>query len=59
MRWKVKNPNEGDIRIVRKFAFFPIQADDEIRWLERVTIAQKYYSDYDGSGWNNLYFVKY
>ena len=62
------NPKEGDERIIKKFAFFPISIKDNtktyIRWLVFCTIKQKYYSfiswDDDGipeSGWVDMEFL--
>lgn len=40
MRW-IK-PKDGDVKIKRKFAILPISTNDEIRWLEWVTIKYVY-----------------
>lgn len=40
MRWT--EPNDGDIKIKRKFALFPVCINDEHRWLEWVTIKYEY-----------------
>ena len=40
MRWRT--PKCGDKKTVTKFAFFPIQIDNEVRWLEKVTIEMEY-----------------
>ncbi len=43
MKWKVKpKPRLGDKRLVTRFAWLPIRAGDEIRWLEWVVICQEY-----------------
>jgi hypothetical protein len=43
MRWKADpTPKEGDIRYRNKFAWFPTQIGNEIVWLERFGIHQKY-----------------
>lgn len=42
MRWPKKIAKIGDKRIIEKFAFLPITIDNEARWLETVTIEQKY-----------------
>lgn len=39
MRWKV--PRSGDTRIITRFAYFPIEAGGEKRWLEVVRIKQR------------------
>ena len=40
MRWSL--PRDGEVRIVRRFALFPIGIDGEYRWLETCYIKQKY-----------------
>lgn len=40
MKWT--ELNDGDIKIKRKFALFPICVNDEHRWLEWVTIKYEY-----------------
>jgi len=58
MRWNTKPyPKHRDIRIVSKFALFPIWIDGEYRWLERVSIQQRYFSDWDISEWDNIKFI--
>lgn len=39
---KKKKPEIGDTRIIRRFAWFPVLLEREIRWLEQVTIEQMY-----------------
>lgn len=46
MRWKLENPNNQDTKIERKFALFPIRIDEEVRWLEFVTIKYRFYNRY-------------
>ena len=58
MRFKLKpEPSLFEQRIIKKFAWFPIEIDREIRWLEKVAIKQRYlvynYTRY----WENLCFV--
>lgn len=52
---KVILPIPGQTRTVRRFAFFPIRVDYEVRWLEMVTIRQTYHRD---TGWFNDWFIK-
>ena len=52
---KIMLPINGEMRTVRRFAFFPIRIGHEVRWLEMVTIHQTYYKD---TGWFNDQFVK-
>lgn len=42
MRWN--KPEDGEVKIKRKFAMLPIRIDDEIRWLEWVTVKYVYYN---------------
>lgn len=42
MRWKKSNPKINDIKIKRKFLFFPVCINDEYRWLESVNIKYKF-----------------
>lgn len=44
MKWKAPRRTEhGDIRIVRKFALFPVQLDlDTVIWLERYWEKQRF-----------------
>jgi len=51
MRWK--RPLWKD-RIVKRFAFLPIEIKGEVRWLEIVYLAQKYHPV---AGWMNIAFV--
>ncbi len=55
-------PKHGAIRTVRRFAFIPIEIAHDRRWLEWVTIEEKYFEwqaidGYDGK-WVNVGFVK-
>lgn len=49
MRWKsgggLVPPKYGQTRIIKKFAWKPIEANGEYRWLEFVSIKQMYVSD--------------
>jgi len=50
-------PINGEKRIVRKFALFPITCNSkEWAWMEWVTIEQMYYGVFS-EGWHNLRFV--
>jgi hypothetical protein len=45
MKWtKIKI---GDQKIKRKFAILPIKVNDEVRWLEWVTVKYTYYDNKD------------
>ena len=57
MKFKINNYNDGDVRIVKRFALFPKSTVDEIRWLEWCYIFQEYSTNYADDGWHNKYFV--
>ena len=59
MRWNTKIPQIGDKRTLTRFAFLPIRINEENRWLEMVTIRQRYHERdfYDKSGWYNVMFI--
>ena len=43
MRWIAESePKEGDIRVVKKFAFLPIRIGRDVRWLESCKIEMIY-----------------
>lgn len=52
MRWK--RPPRWEDRIVKRFAFLPIEIKGEVRWLETVYLKQTYHPVV---GWMNLAFV--
>lgn len=56
MRWnKVKY---GDTKVKRKFAILPITINDEVRWLEWVTIKYTYTVSKDCiAGWYATEFI--
>lgn len=44
MRWKLDLPNDGDVRTVVRFAFFPKTLNDKYRvWMEKYYVRQKYF----------------
>ena len=57
MRWKTPKP--GDTRVVKRFAFFPICINGEVRWLEMVSIRQRFWigSVTGNHYWDDMYFV--
>lgn len=55
MKWN--EPAIGAIRIISRFAFFPITAGHEKCWLERVYITQKYFRAVFGNSWINMKFT--
>jgi hypothetical protein len=65
MRWikkGSKKPTRGDARIKTWFALWPVTLNNEVRWLERVKVLQKfdeYITGHGGfvSGWENIRFL--
>ena len=57
MKWKNTTPKHGDVRTIKRFAWFPIDAGNITVWLDVVYIDQKYVDDetthtlYDRSKW--------
>ena len=77
MRWTIHEPEYyepklGTIRTIIFFAFLPVTINKEVRWLERVSVEQRwtqntystdagdphYDHDYTKNEWNNIRFVK-
>ncbi len=59
MRWnKKENPKHCDHREVNKFSWLPtkVLCSDEVRWLEYVTIDQRYDAHFEE--WENLHWVE-
>lgn len=58
MRWKI--PSKGDERIIKRFAFLPIEIKTEVRWLELCYIKQEWwepvFTDKDPY-WSNIAFA--
>lgn len=60
MRWKdISIPDEGEIRVIKKYLFFPRKIDGEWRWFEWVKIRQKYYINWIGlwSEWEDIEWI--
>ena len=55
MRWK--RPNEGSMRRIKAFLWWPRMINGETRWLEWATIDQRYDSGPYGSGWSDWEWV--
>lgn len=55
MRRKISNiGEEGRVRVINKFLFFPKRIGNEVRWLEKSSIKQKLHYVFDvtsGSIW--------
>ena len=65
MRWTVKpRPENGDIRVIEKFALLPVFVGHDARWLERVKVEQTFsktyvnYESYDCECWSNTRFLE-
>lgn len=50
-------PIIGEYRVKHRFALFPIWIGREIRWLEWVTIRQRFEEFEDGDYWHNISFI--
>ncbi len=55
MRYIFKTPNHGDTKVKKKFLFFPVIIDEELRWLETATI--KYKFDFINEKWYPIEFI--
>ena len=53
MKWSSGAHVIGDERVKKQFTWLPVKAGREKRWLEWVTIKQRYFD----SEWRNLYFI--
>lgn len=51
------SPENGTIRIVRRFAIFPIVCRNETRWLQMVTFKQRFEITWYDSEWTNVEFI--
>jgi hypothetical protein len=51
------NAKDGDERTITKFLLFPVEIDNETRWLEKATILQKMNCWSYGDDWENVKFV--
>lgn len=61
MRWKTKVYRDGDKRVRKFFAFFPVcvwgRTEAETRWLQRVTVLEKFVVSWSDSYWITLKFI--
>lgn len=57
MRWKTRYPERANVRIVRRFLFFPTWILGEYRWLEMALIKQQYVNN-DFEIWGNIAWVE-
>lgn len=64
MKWirEVKKyPVDRDVRLLRKFLWFPLSIGAECRWLEIATVKQKFHESHLTAGtfyWEDLNFHK-
>jgi len=58
MRRKIKKYKEHETRLITIYLFFPRTIGCEQRWLEAVTIKQRWTDDYpDGFYWNDIKWI--
>jgi hypothetical protein len=58
MRFKLKpHPVKDEIRIIRKFLWFPLRIDLERRWLEYATIEYVYEYSFHEAWWSARKFI--
>ena len=55
---KTSRPRSGDWRVKTKFAFLPIRIENETRWMEKVSLRQKYQSHFCCYKWRNESFAE-
>ena len=53
MRW-IKKKRESNIKVVKRFALFPICINNEWRWLETCYIVKRRWTSWDETGWENF-----
>lgn len=58
MKWKVPKHKDGDTRIIKRFALFPICTLTEIAWLQWVLIEQEWSDNWADDGWHNIRFIQ-
>lgn len=56
---RFSRPKTNDTRIINKFLFIPLKLNNEIRWLERAKILQKFSMETWASAgeWENQKFI--
>ncbi|MPM11451.1 hypothetical protein SDC9_57795 [bioreactor metagenome] len=52
---RVETPHSGEHRIIQRFAWIPVMANGEIKWLEWMTIHQSYDTE-KYRAWSNDWF---
>ena len=59
MMWTInrKEHQAGEIRYIKRFAWLPIRAGAEVRWLEKVYIEQRLWESWHEIGWENIRFL--
>ena len=58
VKWKIKTPQPGDKRIVRRFAWFPVEIEGYKVWLETYETKEEYRKVMVES-YNGLYYRDY
>ncbi len=56
MKINVKpKPQVGDLRMIKRFLWFPLRVENQIRWLETAEIGQRYtfYRKWVNEAWGN------
>jgi hypothetical protein len=64
MKFKYRYPkkvlSQGDVRVVKRFAWFPINLDDKTRvWLEYYNVIQKYKLTFRNYDYGEYCFIDY
>jgi hypothetical protein len=57
MKWKRDKEYDGELRIIRKFLWFPKTLDYETRWLEFANIKQEFQAGYMLNYWEDISWV--
>jgi len=53
MKWTSKKPIYDDMRVIKRFLFFPLKIKRKVRWLETAYLFQRW-----NYGWGNENFAK-
>lgn len=53
---KIRKPFTGEERVVKRFAWYPINVNGILYWLEWISIKQSYNTRH--SGWNNDWIIE-
>jgi hypothetical protein len=58
MKWNKHEPHFHEMRIIKKFLWFPKTLDGETRWLETCHIEQRYYLPNGYGCWKDIRWVE-